>query len=201
VGDISYTPSFHNVDYVDGQDPVKAEGDNGFNARFGAIESDLAQLSTVVGQIDAALDQLESPPPVTRRIVLPLRLLQTGTDPGWQSGTIGAEAFPGSSADGSMNPVLPDGVLLKSLRATGVTINVSLVISLTRVPIDGTGSPQVLTSLTASTASFDLTGQVDATLARVDTGTFSYRIRATAGAGALIQVAAAITGLQLTVTG
>jgi hypothetical protein len=200
VGDISYTPSFHNVDYVDGQDRVKAEGDTGFNARFGAIESDLAQLSTVVGQIDSKLDQLDSPPPVTRRIVLPLRLLKTGTAPGWQSTEVGAEAILGQGADGTMNLVLPDGVLVDSLRATGQTINVSLAISLSRTSIAGGGSPQVLTSLTASSASFDLTGQVDAALARVDTGTFNYRIRATVGAGAPNQVAAVITGLRLTVT-
>jgi hypothetical protein len=201
VGDISYTPSFHNVDYVDGQDRVKAEGDTGFNARFGAIESDLAQLSTVVGQIDAKLDQLESPPPVTRRIVLPLRLLKTGTAPGWQSTEVGAESGFGQGADGTMNLVLPDGVLLESLRATGLTVNVSLAISLFRVPIAGGGSAQQLTSLTATTASYDLTGQFDASLARVDTSTYNYRIRATVGAGAANQVTAVITGLQLTVTG
>jgi hypothetical protein len=201
VGDISYTPSFHNVDYVDGQDRVKAEGDNGFNARFGAIEGDLAQLSTVVARIDAELDQLESPPPVTRRIVLPLRLLRTGAAQGWQAGSVGAEVFPGQGADGSMNLVLPDGVLLQSLRATGEAINVSLAISLSRTPIAGAGNPQVLTSLTANTASFDLTKQVDAALALVDTSTFNYRIRATVGAGTSNAVTAAIRGLQLTVTG
>lgn len=203
MGDISYTQTFHNVDYVDGQDRVKAEGDTGFNARFGAIESDLAQLSTVVGQIDAELDQLESPPPVTRRIVLPLRLLNGPTigrqgDLGWQSSSVGAQVAPGQNANGSINLVLPDGVLLDSLRATGEAAGVSLVISLSRVRIDGTGSQQDLTSVTANTATFDLTRQVDATLARVDTGTFRYRIRAQVGAGS---TTVAITGLQLTVTG
>jgi hypothetical protein len=200
VGDISYTPSFHNIDYVDGQDRVKAEGDTGFNARFGAIESDLAQLSTVVGQIDAKLDQLESPPPVTRRIVLPLRLLKTGAALGWRPSSVGAEVTPGQGADGSMNLVLPDGVLLDSLRATGETLNVSLAFSLFRVPITG-GSSQELVSLTANTASFDLTKKIGAALAQVDTGTFNYRIRATVGAGAANLVTAVITGLQLTVTG
>jgi hypothetical protein len=202
VGDISYTPTFRNVDYVDGTDRVKAEGDTGFNARFAAIESDLAQLSTVAGQIDAKLDQLESPPPVTRRIVLPLRLLKTGTALGWVPSSVGAEVSPGQGADGSMNLVLPDGVLLNSLRATGLCINVSLTVSLSRVPISGGGSPQELTSLTVNTIPFDLTKQIeDTTLARVDTGTFNYRIRATVGAGGANLVSAVITGLHVTVTG
>ena len=53
----SFTPTFHHTDWVDNVDRVQAGGPNGLNVRLNAIEADLHQVSIVVGQIDAALDQ------------------------------------------------------------------------------------------------------------------------------------------------
>jgi len=203
MAEISFTPTFTDFrDYIDGEDLVRAEGPTGFNAWFGAIEQDLNQFSTVVTAIDARLDQLEQPPG-PRRLVLPLRLLRTGATAGWIPGGAGAASpaglFGGEPADGSMNLVLPDGVLLQSLRATGQAHGVTITVVLSAVPITGAGNPQELKRLTADSTSFDVTGQIENI--RVDTGSFTYRIRATVGAGAANVVAAVITSLSLTVTG
>jgi len=200
VGDIVYTPTFHNVDYVDGEDRVRAEGANGFNARFGAIESDLAQLSTVVSAIDAKLDQLEAPPPppATRRLTLPLRFIPVGGLPAWAPSASGSVvATPGQNADGVMNLLLPDGVLLRSLRAVGQAVGPTIRVNLFRVGLAG-GQSATLATFPADDNPFDVTAQISGTVGSVDTGQFRYYIDASCGITAPDTVTAVISALQLT---
>jgi hypothetical protein len=203
MAEISFNPSFHDfLDYVDGQDLVRAEGQGGLNAWLAAIESDLAQLSTVVTAIDARLDQLETRPPTTRRIVVPQDFLRVSEGPGpWRQTIAGSEmAFFGSGTDGLIDLLLPGDVQLVSLRAIGHAVGVSVVISLFQTPVGG-GESQTLATATGTTDPFDITIEIGGTLGKVDTGAFAYRIRATIAAGAANPVTGAITGLQLTVTG
>ena len=204
MGDISYTPTFqHVVEYRDGEDPVRAEGQNGFNDRFHAIEDDLKQLSTVVAAIDAKLDQLEAPPaPTTRRLTLPLRFLTSTTAvlPHWDTGPNGtAEATPGRSASGFINLVLPDGILLKSLRAAGQTVGVSVEIVLAKNAQNGGSS--TLATIVGNSNPFDKTEPIDPAQGLVDTNSFGYTIFATvSGTTAPNTATASISGLQLTVS-
>lgn len=59
---ISYTPSpsVSFRPYQDGQDLVRAAGDDGFNVRFQALEQEFKRISDVVKQIGDALDALQS---------------------------------------------------------------------------------------------------------------------------------------------
>ena len=57
---ISYTPTVSFRPYVDGQDLVRAAGDDGFNVRFQALEQEFQQISDVIKQISDRLDALEA---------------------------------------------------------------------------------------------------------------------------------------------
>ncbi|MDQ1655914.1 MAG: hypothetical protein QOD41_997, partial [Cryptosporangiaceae bacterium] len=76
MAEISYTPEFHHTKWVDNVDRVQADGPNGFNVRFSAIERELKQLSTVVAQINAAL-HVVAPPPKEQRLTLKPAIVST----------------------------------------------------------------------------------------------------------------------------
>jgi hypothetical protein len=59
MADISYTPSFSHVDWIDNEDVVQAGGENGFNKKFRDLEEELNKISAVVGAIKAALSNIE----------------------------------------------------------------------------------------------------------------------------------------------
>jgi hypothetical protein len=61
MADPTFKPTFRHANWIDNVDPITATGENGFNVRFGAIAGDLRELSTVVTQIDAAIDLLAGP--------------------------------------------------------------------------------------------------------------------------------------------
>lgn len=68
--DISFSPTFKHVAWVDNRDRVAASGQNGFNVRFDAIQKDLENLSKVVGQIDTGLKAVGQRPTVKRLLSL-----------------------------------------------------------------------------------------------------------------------------------
>jgi hypothetical protein len=57
---ISYSPKVTFRPYIDGQDLVRAAGDDGFNVRFQALEQEFKQISDVIKQISDRLDALEA---------------------------------------------------------------------------------------------------------------------------------------------
>jgi hypothetical protein len=57
---ISYIPSVTFRPYVDGQDLVRAAGDDGFNVRFQALEQEFKRISEVIEQISDRLDELQN---------------------------------------------------------------------------------------------------------------------------------------------
>src|SRR5207248_2583009 len=67
MSDLSYTPTFFHKPWTDNVSRITAGGEDGFNVRFAAIESDLHQVSTVVDKIALEI--------VTRRLSVPLDLV------------------------------------------------------------------------------------------------------------------------------
>ncbi|WP_405846334.1 hypothetical protein [Streptomyces sp. NBC_01518] len=181
MADIVFQPTFVHQEFVDGPDGdrVRADEPNGFNARFAAIESDLRQLSTVVGQIDDAVDRRGTGP---AGHVLTLAPLLQGADGGSISWTItpgGAAQARDEDVYGQLEVTLPDNVQLTSFRVMGqVGLNVvGLSVSLCRVRMPG-GTPEVLASVSGDTDPFDRSADVDPTTAVTATATYRYLVQA-----------------------
>ena len=120
MGTIRYTPTFHPPAFADGTDLIRASGANGFNSRFRAIEDDLTQFTTVVGEVDDALTAITASPTEHSQWFPPQLLGRTGFTPWVPTATGGAQDAPGGAASGGLvNLVLPDGVRLTTLRAVG----------------------------------------------------------------------------------
>jgi hypothetical protein len=188
--ELSFTPTFHHADWVDNVDRVQAGGPNGFNVRLTAIEADLRQVSTVVGQIDAAIDQLStgSPQATQRTVIVPLRLVSRrgsliAPAAGWGITTTGV-AFPDSDHRGAgavQDLALPDGARLLSFRVRGLFAggDVSLEYSIVRASIsDGARPVDVLGTVSSTDQAFtnpyDLTVNLDPQFATVDNAGFRY---------------------------
>jgi hypothetical protein len=58
-----YTRKFQHQDWVDFVDPVQAGGNNGFNDRFHALESEFDLIATAISSVDNAVTNLQSTPP------------------------------------------------------------------------------------------------------------------------------------------
>jgi hypothetical protein len=180
VGTIHYTPTFHPADFVDEVDRIRAGGPKGFNARFHAIEDDLAQFSTVVAEVDAALVAIATGPTEHSGWLPPALLATVGGQPWQLSATGAAQDTPGTSPAGAFSVLPPDGVRLVSLRAIGqCTSGIAVTVKLSRCAYGATAA-QELGRMTANGNPFDVTMPVDASLARVATGSFRYFVTATA---------------------
>jgi hypothetical protein len=187
--DPSFTPTFHHVPWVDNVDRVQAGGLNGFNIRFDAIGADLRQVSTVVDQIDDAIDALRDDPnpPQPTTVLVPLQVVSTnqaGFAPGggWGYDEVGAIS-PGSSIRGNgavMDLDLPNQAVLVSFRVRGLFSGdqADMSLSLSRASIaDPTRAVDVLGTVTdPGTNPYDITVTVDARFATVDNGSFRYAL-------------------------
>jgi hypothetical protein len=58
-----YTRQFQHQDWVDFVDPVQAGGNNGFNERFHAVESEFDLISTAITSVDNAVNAVVAAPP------------------------------------------------------------------------------------------------------------------------------------------
>jgi hypothetical protein len=58
-----YTRQFQHTDWIDFVDPVQAGGNNGFNERFHALESEFDLISGAITSVDSALSAFEQTPP------------------------------------------------------------------------------------------------------------------------------------------
>jgi hypothetical protein len=183
VGNISFTPTFQHIDWIDGEDDVEAGGEKGFNGRFRAVEHDLRQLSTVVTQIATTIDVLAAanPDPVEQRLVIPPQLLGSGVvdaTPWRLSATGGAVGFPGSVTGGVVNIVLPDRVRLRSLRVIGQTVGTTTVTTLSRIALSGGTQGEILATVVGDTDPYSTLAPIGDDVARVDLSRFRYFIRA-----------------------
>jgi hypothetical protein len=184
MANISFTPTFHPTDYVDNQDRVQAGGPNGFNARFRALETDLRKLSTVITDVDTALDQLGAPTPTQHTLTLSPALVPVVNRGPWSYDSSGYASRTGPlTALTGVQPVsVPDGARLVSLRSLGQNSGTgTLHIDLLRSGL--------LTSVTPA----------DSGLALVDTARFRYLILADL-AGAAAADTVTISGFQIIYT-
>jgi hypothetical protein len=192
MSNLTFTPTFHHVDWVDNVDRIKAGGPNGFNVRLNAIETDLLQVSTVVAQIDGALDQvggIGAPPVGQQQLHPPLALVSSAPSTGWSCDINGSFHPAVGTAGGTalMTLALPEHVRLISLRAVGLFPGAAVLVrvGLFRVSATGpAGTPDKLaearTDVTGVANPYDLTVPVDPTFAAVDPTAFRYLITATA---------------------
>ena len=71
MADIVYTRDFTHQDWIDNEDVVQAEGENGFNIRFHGLEGELDRIGSVVGTIDTEIKKIQrmnfmtAQPPIT----------------------------------------------------------------------------------------------------------------------------------------
>jgi hypothetical protein len=59
MADITYSRTFSHQDWIDNEDVVQAEGENGFNLRFHALEDELDTIGTVLGTVDAEIKKIQ----------------------------------------------------------------------------------------------------------------------------------------------
>lgn len=193
---VSYTPTFHHTNWVDKIDRVEADGPNGFNNRFNAIGADLRQLSTVVTQVSAALDEFHAPPDPPPQLVTFTPVFRNVPSQGspWTTqpdGTAIADVQGGISLSffGVMNLTLPSGVRLTSMRVLGNLIpddilEASGTVTLWRTPIRLTAGPAAVDMIVkADTGSnfggFDVLSTASGQAAQIDPGTFRYFVTGT----------------------
>jgi hypothetical protein len=66
-----YTRQFQHTDWIDFVDPVQAGGNNGFNERFHALESEFDLISAAITSVDNALTTFEQTPPAVGLTLVP----------------------------------------------------------------------------------------------------------------------------------
>jgi hypothetical protein len=202
VADISYTPTFHHIAWLDRVDRVEAAGPNGFNSRFNAIESDLRQVSTVVTQISDEMATIGTPPqtpPPTGEQRLRLTPVLKEVLGQWEYDTFGETSLIMSPdvniSLAVMNVELPQGARLKSLTARfefAPPVNVNIVfrvsLSLSRLPLRLTVPPTQQDFLASAGFTgrqqlgvFDFSADINPSLGEVDQDNFRYFLTADAG--------------------
>ncbi|MEU5261562.1 hypothetical protein [Amycolatopsis sp. NPDC021455] len=182
--DLSFTPTFRHLNWIDNVDRIRAGGPNGFNVRFDAIAADLHRMATVVQQIDAALALPVNDATGNQHLTpgLDFRPLPF-EDSFWDYDQNGVLLGPlGNAGEAVMDLAVPDGIHLQSFRATGKFF-VPFKLTLFRVPLLNAGAkPDKLAEISDTTPGiadpFDVTVPVDTALATVDTDTFRYYVLA-----------------------
>jgi hypothetical protein len=196
MADLTYTPTFRHTNWVDNVDRVGAEGPNGMNVRFQAIESDLNQVSTVVAQVGSEINRITAivtPPPssVQTRIVFTPDLQPVpGNGTAWLS-TLGVpQGFGtagGPNSVGVMNVTPPNGVRMTAFVGHGVSSNTNgvaptVVLTLARLPrkptIPAANQEVIATQTIVAPGLWDFSTAVPAAQAVVDLAAFRYLLTA-----------------------
>ncbi|MGW6534743.1 hypothetical protein ACWGBV_00705 [Streptomyces sp. NPDC055051] len=147
-----YVPKFSHKDWIDHQHRVQAGGEDGLNSRFHQLETEFADLAR--NQINPIIEALGGAAE-TRHLTLVPALFPDGDKPAWTQGVDMVEkADPAAEAHGFMNIVLPDGVRVKSLLATGNKSAGTLTVTLKRRQIgnEGIGAESLVSSNVLGTA-------------------------------------------------
>lgn len=180
--DISFSPTFRHVAWVDNRDRVAAGGQNGFNVRFDAIQKDLEKLSGVVGQIDAGLKAAGQRPTVERKLTLAPAFVPLDGQKPWTvdiNGVATRKDTTDPSVRGIMAVTPPDGVVLRELRATGQNSGTGILqVSLFRVPLADSGNREAVAQVRCTGGPFGAPQEVQADKNRVDMATYRYFIDA-----------------------
>lgn len=59
MADVIFNRAFNHRDWIDNEDVVQAEGENGFNVRFHAIEDELNQVSAAFAVADSEIKKIQ----------------------------------------------------------------------------------------------------------------------------------------------
>lgn len=184
MADVSFTPTFTHKPWVDNQDRVQAGGLNGFNVRFSSLENDLQSISTVVSEIDTALDALQAGTgPVSHVLAVAPLLSAVVTGDAWVMDSSGFAVRPGGGILNCIGlaPVpLPNGVTLNSFRASGQNSGAGLLrVSLYRAGATGIATAGTqLATITGDANPFDHTVPITGAGATVDTTASRYFVLA-----------------------
>jgi hypothetical protein len=202
MADITFTPTFKHTPWVDNQDRVQAGGTNGFNVRLTAVQTDFGTLSTVVGQVNTALQALgQSPPLTTHQLTLSPALVPVTGSSAWAHDTDGyaVRTGPLTALAGLQTVNVPNGATLVSLRVPGQNSGTGLLtIGLYRSKLLATPAPaERLAQVTGNTNPFDSSSTVDPGVAIVDTATYRYFILANL-IGASAADVVSLSGFQVT---
>ncbi|MET7479568.1 hypothetical protein ABZT17_35115 [Streptomyces sp. NPDC005648] len=187
--DLSYTPTFEPTDWIDNVSLITADGPDGFNVRFDAIQGDLHRAATVITEIDAALAQPVGVPTGRHLLTPGLDLVPVpGAGNGWTYDETGT-AHPAVGGDDSvavMGLSLPGNTNLLSFRIIGLCYGApgKFRIALIRTPLaDAGGTPDQLAEIDNFTSTvtnpFDITVSVDPAFSAVDPETYRYCVVAT----------------------
>ncbi|MGW5420902.1 hypothetical protein [Streptomyces sp. NPDC003943] len=198
--DISFSPTFKHVAWVDNRDRVAAGGQNGFNVRFDAIQRDLEKLSGVVTAIDAGLKAVAQRPVVQRKLTLAPTFAPVQLRAEWVLDATGV-ATRASSTDITLSGLLtvtpPDGVQLLTLGATGRNAgDGTLKVTLFRNSLSVLGPPEQIAEVTCSGGAFGEAQPVTSGKGLVDMSHFSYFVNASLD-GATAGGTVYITSVQL----
>lgn len=198
--DISFTPTFKHVAWVDNRDRVAAGGQNGFNVRFDAIQKDLETLSTVVGLIDVGIKAAGQHPAVPRLLSLAPAFVALPPSTAWSLNRFGVavrHATSDTDVTGLLNIAPPDGAKLMNFRATGQNSGAgTLAITLYRSPLMDTATRDPLAQVTATGTFGDPVG-ITPGKEKVDMTAFRYFVTASL-TGAADGDSINITSIQLT---
>ncbi|WP_217560592.1 hypothetical protein [Streptomyces sp. GbtcB6] len=190
--DLSYTPTFAPSNWIDNVDLIQADGPNGFNVRFDAIQADLLRAASVVSEISTAIARPVGVPTGQQLLTPGLDLVSPpslGTG-GWTYDETGAAHPDAGSGGGSalMGLGLPADIRLVSFRAIGLFAGgpTDLNILLLRIPLsDANAVPDRLAEIRNDTSAFtnpyDITVPVNAEFAAVDPNVFHYYIALSSG--------------------
>lgn len=164
-----YKAGFKHTDWVDYVSLVQAEGGDGFNSRFHALEREFVALENTIKGVREALAQ---PIIVTLAPTLTSLTFQTS----WNHEFGGALKPPGvTSITGMMPVILPQGYRINSLRATGGKTGGNLSIQLFRHGLVGVLGDSLVTVQPALNGSFDETQLVPLPEGvGIDNNTFRY---------------------------
>ncbi|MFF0430706.1 hypothetical protein ACFYU9_00555 [Streptomyces sp. NPDC004327] len=198
--DISFSPTFKHVAWVDNRDRVAAGGQNGFNVRFDALQHDLEALSSVVAAIDTGLKAAGQRPAVPRVLALPPAFLPIAAKQPWGLNGAGAAvriSTTDSDVSGALPVAPPDGATLTAFRVTGQNSGAgTLAINLFRSPLTDLNTREPLAQL-APTGTFGDPVDITAGKAKVDMTAFRYFVTASLSHAADGDIVV-ITSVQLT---
>jgi hypothetical protein len=173
MADTFYNPTFKHVDWIDNEDIVQAAGENGFNGRFHALETEFASLSKVIANINAAIGPVA---PTVTLALSPIFFTNDNAAP-WtfaeQSTNATLPLQVGSFADAFLPIQLPDGAKVQSITIFGGTLpGNELFFELCSQPLDSGSFRVTLTRVsvppTTSPANFEVTSEVSSNLGSVD---------------------------------
>ncbi len=183
MADVSFTPTFTHTPWVDNKDRVQAGGTNGFNVRFAAVENDFQTLSTVMQEVDSALDALEAGSgPVSHLLTIAPAMGAVTTGSPWSMDSSGYAVRPaGTLSCVGLAPVtLPNSVTLSSFRASGQNSGTGAMrAQLFRAHATGPATAgDLIATVPGDGNPFDHTVAITGSIAAVDTTTYRYFVLA-----------------------